>query len=60
VPDEYRRIQQRSYGADIAEETVRNLRAAGVRMTKLVLRPAWVGLLDFQTRLPGAMSAALG
>jgi Pyridoxamine 5'-phosphate oxidase len=60
VPDEYRQIQLRSYGEEVADASVRNLETAGIQMTKLVLHPTWVGLLDFQTRLPGAMSAAMG
>jgi nitroimidazol reductase NimA-like FMN-containing flavoprotein (pyridoxamine 5'-phosphate oxidase superfamily) len=28
----------------------------GLRMARIVLRPTWVGLVDFQTRLPGPLS----
>ena len=30
----------------------------GVRMARIAVRPAWVGVLDFQTRFPGGTSAA--
>jgi pyridoxamine 5'-phosphate oxidase-like protein len=28
----------------------------GTRMARIVVRPTWVGLIDFQTRLPGVMA----
>lgn len=28
--------------------------------TEIVLRPSWVGLIDFQTRVPRPMAGALG
>ena len=28
------------------------------RMARIALRPAWAGLLDFQTRLPSALGGA--
>jgi hypothetical protein len=28
----------------------------GTRMARIAVRPAWVGLLDFETRLPGGMA----
>ena len=38
---------------------VRALRAnpdvAGTRMARIAVRPAWVGLLDFETRMPSAL-----
>ena len=27
----------------------------GTRMARIAVRPTWVGVLDFQTRLPGGM-----
>ena len=31
---------------------------AGVSMARIQLRPSWIGVLDFQTRLPQAMAEA--
>lgn len=56
VPEEYRQMQERYYGAEQAEATVSALEQAGAKMARLVLRPTWVGVLDFETRLPGALS----
>jgi hypothetical protein len=55
VPEEYRRMQERYYGEEQAAAAVANLEASGARMVRMVLRPSWVGVLDFQTRLPGAV-----
>jgi hypothetical protein len=59
VPAEYRQMQERYYGVEQAAATVSGLEQAGARMARLVLRPSWVGILDFQTRLPGAIAATL-
>jgi hypothetical protein len=58
VPEEYRQMQERYYGAPQAEATVSALQASGAKMARLVLRPNWVGVLDFQTRFPGVLSGA--
>jgi hypothetical protein len=29
------------------------------RMTRIFIQPDWVGLLDFETRLPGAVERAI-
>jgi Pyridoxamine 5'-phosphate oxidase len=59
VPEEYRQMQERYYGAEQAAAAVSALEQAGAKMARLVLRPSWVGILDFQTRLPGAVAATL-
>ncbi|MFI6918792.1 hypothetical protein ACIBIZ_02470 [Nonomuraea spiralis] len=41
------------------EQGTKNVEAAdrpGVRMGRIAVRPTWVGVLDFQTRLPGALT----
>src|SRR5438093_787409 len=58
VPREYRHMQERYYGAEQAAAAVADLERAGARMAVLRLRPTWVGVLDFQMRLPGAVAAA--
>jgi PPOX class probable F420-dependent enzyme len=57
VPDEYREMQARYYGEEQAAAVVASLEQSGARMVRMVLRPSWVGLLDFQTRLPRAVDA---
>jgi hypothetical protein len=60
VAPEYRQMQEKYYGAEQAAAVVADLERAGARTAVLRLRPAWVGVLDFQTRFPGAVAAALG
>jgi hypothetical protein len=55
VPVEYRQMQERYYGPEHAGATVAALEESGAKMARLVLRPDWVGVFDFQTRLPGAL-----
>jgi general stress protein 26 len=57
IPVEYERAHRRYYGEEQGAANVAGIRAQGVRMTRIALRPSWVGVLDFQTRLPGAVSA---
>ena len=57
IPVEYEQAHRRYYGAEQGEANVAEVRNLGVRMTRIAVRPTWVGVLDFQTRLPGAMSA---
>lgn len=59
VPVEYRQMQERYYGAAQADAIVGELERTGATMTRIGLRPGWVGVLDFQTRFPGAVAAAL-
>ena len=35
------------------------VRALSAQMTRIAVRPTWVGLLDFQTRFPSAIEAAM-
>jgi pyridoxamine 5'-phosphate oxidase-like protein len=54
---EYVAAHHRYYGPEAAGQTVAHLDRPGVRMVRLALRPAWVGVIDFQTRFPAAMPA---
>lgn len=56
VPVEYRQMQERYYGAEQAAAVVADLERSGARMVRIALRPSWVGVLDFQTRFPGAVA----
>jgi hypothetical protein len=56
VPEVYRAMQEQYYGPEQAAATVEALTRSGAQMSVLTLRPTWVGLLDFQTRLPSALA----
>ena len=57
VVPEYALMQQRYYGPDMAAQSVADVEQAGRRMVRIALRPAWVGVFDFQTRFPGGGTA---
>lgn len=52
---EYVAAHHRYYGPEMAAENIANVEKLGIRMVRLALRPTWVGVIDFQTRFPGAM-----
>jgi hypothetical protein len=56
VPAEYREMQARYYGPEQATATVTTLERAGARMSRIAITPTWVGVLDFQTRVPRAIA----
>lgn len=59
VVDEYELAHRRYYGEEQGAANVAPLRAAGVAMARIVLRPDWVAVIDFQQRVPRAMAEAL-
>src|SRR5205814_31427 len=56
LPD-YRAAHIRYYGPAQGAANVEQADRPGVRMARIALEPTWVGLLDFQRRLPGAMQS---
>jgi hypothetical protein len=55
---EYRAAHRRYYGEEQGERNVAAADRPGVRMGRIALRPTWVGVLDFQTRLPAPLAQA--
>lgn len=55
VVPEYETVMRRTMPADQADAYFAELRRRGTRMERIAVRPAWVGVVDFQTRYPGAM-----
>lgn len=53
---EYAAAHERYNGPDAARVAVEQADQPGVRMVRIALTPSWVGVLDFQTRFPGARS----
>ena len=54
---EYRHMHHRYAGRDQGERNVQAVDRPGVRMARISVRPSWVGLLDFETRFPGGVTA---
>ncbi len=56
IAPEYRLAHMRYAGRVQGEANVAEVDQPGVRMARIGLRPAWVGVLDFVSRLPGGLS----
>jgi len=50
-------IKERYFGREQGEAWIGQLRKMIPSMVKITITPEWVGLLDFQTRFPSALSA---
>lgn len=53
---EYVSAHHRYYGPDQGARNVSEVERSGRSMVRIALKPRWVGLLDFVTRLPGAIA----
>jgi hypothetical protein len=58
IVPEYVLAQHRYAGPEQGAANVAEIDRPGVRMARIAVRPTWVGVLDFQTRLPGGASMA--
>lgn len=52
---EYAAAAHRYLGSEEATGYLEQIDQPGTRMARIAVRPAWVGLLDFQTRMPSAL-----
>ncbi|MGP4104966.1 pyridoxamine 5'-phosphate oxidase family protein [Nonomuraea sp. KM90] len=59
VADEYVQAAERYLGKDAAASLLESAVRPGTRQARIAVRPAWVGLLDFQTRLPSPLGGVL-
>ena len=55
IPPEYASAARRYLGEEAAREYLAGIDQPGTRMARIDLRPAWVGVLDFRSRLPSAL-----
>jgi hypothetical protein len=55
IPDEYAASAVRYLGEEAAEAYLSQIDQPRTRMARIDLHPAWVGLQDFQSRLPSAL-----
>jgi hypothetical protein len=58
IPPEYAEAAHRYLGSEQAAAYIAQIDQPGTRMARIAVRPAWVGVLDFQTRLPSALGGA--
>lgn len=57
VSQEYAIAAERYFGVEGGQAWVDQVCASGAPMTRVVITPTWVGIIDFQTRFPSALSA---
>jgi Pyridoxamine 5'-phosphate oxidase len=55
VVPEYAASARQYMGEEAAREYLAMIDQPGTRMARVAMRPAWVGLIDFETRLPANM-----
>ncbi len=55
VPPEYESAARRYLGEEAARAYLAQVDRPGTRMASIDLHPTWVGVLDFQSRLPSAL-----
>jgi hypothetical protein len=55
VVPEYRLSARRYLGEEAAGSYLAMVDQPGTRMARIAVRPAWVGVLDFETRVPAVM-----
>jgi hypothetical protein len=56
VVPEYAVAAERYFGREQGQAWVDKLRTLIPKMVRITIAPEWVGLLDFQTRFPSALS----
>jgi len=59
IAPEYGAMIRRTMSEEDAEALLREAARLYPRMTRIFIRPDWVGLLDFETRLPSAVERAI-
>lgn len=57
IVPEYALAHRRYAGEEQGAANVAAVDQPGTKMARIAVRPTWVGVLDFQTRLPGGASA---
>jgi hypothetical protein len=55
IPAEYASAARRYLGDEAAQAYLAQIDQPGTRMASISLHPTWVGVLDFQSRLPSAL-----
>jgi hypothetical protein len=60
VAAEYAEAAHRFLGSEQATGYLGQIDQPGTRMARIAVRPAWVALMDFQTRMPSALGGVQG
>jgi hypothetical protein len=60
IPPEYAQAAHRYLGDEQATGYLAQIDHSSTRMARIAVEPTWVGVLDFQTRLPSALGGVQG
>lgn len=60
VATEYELAARRCMGEEAAADDLAQVDQPGTRMARIGVRPTWVGVIDFETRLPSSMGGVTG
>jgi len=60
VVPEYALAARRYLGEDAAADYLATIDQPGTKMARIAVRPTWVGIVDFQTRLPSGLGGVTG
>ena len=60
LAEEYAQAARRYMGEEAAAGYLAQLDRPGTRMARVAVRPTWVGIIDFQTRLPSTLGGVTG
>jgi hypothetical protein len=60
IVPEYALAARRYLGEEEANAYLEQIEHPSTRMVRIAVRPTWVGVLDFQTRLPSALGGVTG
>jgi hypothetical protein len=60
IAPEYAEAAHRFLGSEQATGYLAEIDQPGTRMARIAVRPAWVALMDFQTRMPSALGGVQG
>jgi hypothetical protein len=59
IAPEYEAMAMRVFGEEEGRAWLENVRPIFPRMSRVFVRPEWVGILDFETRFPSALERAM-
>ena len=59
VAPEYAAAAERYFGEEQGRAWVEQVRGMASQMTRVAIRPEWVGILDYETRFPSALERAM-
>jgi hypothetical protein len=60
IPSEYALAAHRYLGEEEASGYLAQIDHPTTRMARIAVRPTWVGVMDFQTRMPSALGGVAG